>query len=161
MDAEVYNDNFELINAPDVSITIVNQDKKSFPFTFSKTDKAYSLTAGIFAPGDYHYKAQVKIGEKLYTADGDFSVNALQVEQNETVADHQMLNTLSQKTGGQLFYPSQLSELSALLQSHNDIKTVSYSQMKLIDLVNLKAIFFLLLVMLSMEWFFRKRSGGY
>jgi len=161
MDAEVYNDNFELINTPDVSITIINRDKKSFPFTFSKTDRAYSLTAGIFAPGDYHYKAQVKIGEKLYTAEGDFSVNALQVEQNETVADHQLLNTLSEKTGGKLFYPSQLSELSAFLQSRGDIKTVSYSQMKLIDLVNLKAIFFLLMAMLTIEWFFRKRSGGY
>jgi len=33
--------------------------------------------------------------------------------------------------------------------------------LKLIDLVNLKAIFFLLLAMLSIEWFLRKRSGGY
>jgi hypothetical protein len=161
MDAEVYNDNFELINTPDVSITIVNRDKKSFPFTFSKTDRAYSLNAGVFAPGDYHYKAQVKLGEKFYTAEGDFSVNALQVEQNETVADHQLLYTLSQKTGGKLFYPSQLTELSSLLQSRKDIKTVSYTQLKLIDLVNLKAIFFLLLAMLTIEWFFRKRSGGY
>jgi hypothetical protein len=161
MDAEVYNDNFELINAPDVSIAIVNRDKKSFPFTFSKTERAYSLNAGIFTPGDYHYKAQVKIGEKLYSAEGDFSVNALQVEQNETVADHQLLYTLSQKTGGKLFYPSQLAELSTILQSREDIKTVSYSQLKLVDLVNLKAIFFLLLAMLTIEWFFRKRSGGY
>ncbi|MEO8086609.1 MAG: hypothetical protein ABI763_07305 [Bacteroidota bacterium] len=161
MDAEVYNDNFELINSPDVAITISNREKKSFPFTFSKTEKAYSLNAGIFNPGDYHYKAQVKIGEKLYSAEGDFSVNALQVEQNETVADHQLLYSLSQKSGGQLFYPSQLAELSKLLQSKEDIKTISYSQVKLIDLVNLKAIFFLLLAMLSVEWFLRKRSGGY
>jgi hypothetical protein len=161
MDAEVYNDNFELINTPDVSISIVNRDNKSFPFTFSKTERAYSLNAGVFAPGDYHYKAQVKIGEKIYFAEGDFSVNALQVEQNETVADHQLLYTLSQKTGGKLFYPSQLAELSNMLQSREDIKTVSYSQLKLVDLVNLKAIFFLLLAMLTIEWFFRKRSGGY
>ena len=161
MDAEVYNDNFELINSPDVSITIVNRDKKSFPFTFSKTDRAYSLNAGVFAPGDYHYKAQVKLGEKFYSAEGDFSVNALQVEQNETVADHQLLYTLSQKTGGKLFYPSQLAELSTMLQSRDDIKTVSFSQMKMIDLVNLKEIFFLLLAMLTIEWFLRKRSGGY
>ena len=161
MDAEVYNDNFELVNTPDVSITIINREKKSFPFTFSKTDKAYALNAGIFTPGDYHYKAQVKVGEKMYSADGDFSVHALQVEQNETVADHQLLYTLSQKTGGQLFYPDQLNALGQMLLSKEDIKTVSYSQTKLIDLVNLKAIFFLLLAMLTIEWFLRKRSGGY
>ena len=161
MDGEVYNDNFELVNSSDVSITIMNRDRKAFPFTFSKTEKAYSLNAGIFAPGDYHYKAQVRVGDKQYIEEGDFNVTALQVELNETVADHQLLYTLSQKTGGQLFYPTQLKELSALLQSKEDIKTVSYSQVKLIDLVNLKAIFFLLLAMLTIEWFLRKRSGGY
>ncbi len=161
MDAEVYNDNYELINTSDVSVTITSREKKSYPFTFSKTERAYTLNAGILAPGDYHYKAQVKQGDKLYATEGDFSVNALQVEQNETVADHQLLYTLSQKTGGQLFYPSQLNELSALLQSKDDIKSVSFSQIKLIDLVNLKAIFFLLLAMLTIEWFLRKRSGGY
>jgi hypothetical protein len=161
MDAEVYNDNFEMINTPDVSIAIISREKKSFPFNFSKTDRAYSLNAGIFSPGDYHYKAQVKIGEKVYAAEGDFSVNALQVEQNETVADHGLLNALSQKTGGQLFYPAGLDGLAKLLQSREDIKTISYSQLRLIDLVSLKALFFLLLGLLSLEWFLRKRSGGY
>src|SRR6185436_5886579 len=36
IDAEVYNDNFELINTPDISITITNKEEKSYPFTFSK-----------------------------------------------------------------------------------------------------------------------------
>lgn len=161
MDAEVYNDNFEMVNTSDVSVTIMNRDRKAFPFTFSKTEKAYSLNAGLFTPGEYHYKAQVKSGEKLYVEEGDFSVYALQAELNETVANHQLLYTLSQKTGGQLFYPGKMKELAALLESKEDIKTVSYSQVKLIDLVNLKAIFFLLLAMLTIEWFLRKRSGGY
>lgn len=161
MDAEVYNDNFELINTPDVSITIINRQKSSFPFTFSKTDRAYTLNAGMFSVGDYHYKSQVKTGEKIYSVEGDFSVNALQVEQNETVADHQLLYGMSQKTGGRMFFPSQLKDLSAFLKSKEDIKTISYSQMKLIDLVNLKSIFFLLMGLLTLEWFFRKRSGGY
>jgi uncharacterized protein YndB with AHSA1/START domain len=161
MEAEVYNDNFELVNAEDLSVTIMNKERKAFPFTFSKTEKTYSLNAGVFMPGEYHYKAQVKTGEKLYVEEGDFNVHALQVELNETVADHQLLYTLSQKTGGQLFYPAQLKELAAQLQSKEDIKTISYSQVKLIDLVNLKAIFFLLLAMLTIEWFLRKRSGGY
>ncbi len=161
LDAEVYNDNYELINTPDISVAITSREKKSFPYTFSKTEKAYTLNAGMFAPGDYHYKSSVKVGEKVYNAEGDFSVNALQVEQNETVADHQLLYSLSQKTGGQLFFPSQLDALTKLLESKEDIKTVSYSQIKLIDLINLKAIFFLLLAMLSLEWFLRKRNGGY
>ena len=159
-DAEVTNDNYELINAPDLNITITNSDKKTFPFTFSKTEKAYTLNAGYFPAGNYRYKATVKAGEKVYTNEGEFSVSALQVEQNETTADHQLLYALSHKSGGELFYPNQLDALLKTLEAREDIKTVSYSHYKLEDLINLKWVFFLLMALLSVEWFIRKRSGA-
>jgi len=160
-DAEVTNDNYELINTPDINITITNSEKKIFPFTFSKTEKAYTLNAGYFPAGNYRYKATVKAGEKIYNSEGEFSVSALQAELNETTADHQLLYALSQKTGGELFYPDQLDQLEKTLEKRDDIKTVSYSHYKLQDLINLKWVFFLLLILLSLEWFLRKRSGAY
>jgi hypothetical protein len=160
-DAEVYNENYELINAPDVALTISSRDGKSFPFTFSKSERAYTLNAGSFAPGNYHYKATVKAGEKSFIKEGDFSVTALQAEQTETVANHSLLYSWAHKRGGEMFYPADLDKLSQLLLSKEDIKTVSYSQVKLMDLVNLKWVFFLLLVFISVEWFLRKRNGMY
>jgi hypothetical protein len=160
-DAEVYNENYELINTPDIAVAITNENGKSFPYTFSKSERAYSLNAGIFSPGRYHYKATVKIGEKPFTSEGDFSVSALQAEKMETVADHSLLYSWAHKKGGEMFYPAQLNELSKLLLSKEEIKTVSYSQVKLLDLVNLKWVFFLLLVFISVEWFLRKRNGLY
>jgi hypothetical protein len=160
-DAELYNENYELINIPDISVTITNKDGKSFPYTFSKTERAYTLNAGFFAPGTYQYKAQVKIGEKPFVSSGDFTVSALQAEKTETVADHQFLYTWAHKTGGEMYYPAQLDNLSKLLLSKEEIKTVSYSQVKLMDMVNLKWVFFLLLAFISLEWFLRKRNGMY
>ncbi|MFN8165260.1 MAG: hypothetical protein U0X76_03580 [Bacteroidia bacterium] len=160
-DAEVYNDNFELINTPDVTLTITNRDNKNFPFTFSKNEKAYVLNAGYLPAGDYKYKATVKVGEKVYMENGQFSVTALQAEQSESVADHHLLNTLSEKSGGHMFYPAQLDVLADSLLARNDIKTISYSHYRMRDLVDLKVIFFLLLAILSLEWFLRKRAGGY
>jgi hypothetical protein len=160
-DAEVTNDNYELINTPDINITITNAAKKTFPFTFSKTEKAYTLNAGYFPAGNYHYKANVKVGGKTYNSEGEFSVSALQVEQNETTADHQLLYALAHKSGGELYYPNQLDALAKALEQRDDIKTVSYSHYKLQDLINLKWVFFLLLLLLSAEWFLRKRSGAY
>ena len=160
-DAEVTNENYELINAPDINLTITSSEKKIFPFTFSKTEKAYNLNAGYFPSGNYHYKATVKAGEKIYGSEGQFSVSALQVEQNETVADHQLLFALSHKTGGEMYYPNQLDALAKALDQRDDIKTVSYSHYQLQDLINLKWVFFLLLLLLSAEWFLRKRSGAY
>ncbi|MCX6292238.1 MAG: hypothetical protein NT126_10810 [Bacteroidetes bacterium] len=160
-DAEVTNDNYELINIPDINITITNGEKKTFPFTFSKTEKTYTLNAGYFPSGNYHYKATVKAGEKIYNNEGEFSISAIQVEQNETTADHQLLYALAHKTGGEMYDPSHLDSLEKALENRDDIKTISYSHNDLKDLINLKWVFFLLLALLSLEWFLRKRSGAY
>ena len=160
-DSEVYNDNYELINTPDVNMVITNASGKSFPYVFSKTDKAYNLNAGFMTAGDYKYKASVKVSDKTYTSSGQFTITLLQAEQGESVADHTLLKTLAQKNGGAMYYPNQLKELKDLLLKRDDIKTVTYSHYKLRDLVDVKAIFFILLALLSLEWFLRKRAGSY
>ncbi|MBK9526592.1 MAG: hypothetical protein IPO39_18225 [Bacteroidetes bacterium] len=160
-DAEVYNDNYELINTPDINLTITNTEKKSFPYTFSKTERAYSLNAGFLTAGEYRYKSTVKVGDKVYNTEGAFSVSALQAEQTETSADHQLMYNLAHKNGGEMYYPGQLNELEKALLAREDIKTVSYAHYKLQDLVNIKLVFFLLLALLTVEWFLRKRAGAY
>lgn len=160
-EAEVYNDNFELVNQPDVHLVITAGVGKTYPFTFSKTEKAYQLNSGFFPAGDYAYKANVKLGDKVYSSSGKFTVSRLQAELSETVADHSVLSALSTATGGEMVYPSQLASLEQLLEKRNDIKTVSYAHYKLKDWIDIKALFFLLLILLSLEWFLRKRAGTY
>lgn len=160
-EAEVYNESYELINDPEVSVTITNEDKKTFPYTFTKTSNAYRLNAGMFPVGEYKYEARVKIGDRILIERGEFSVSPLMVEAANTVADHQLLYALAKKHGGDMLYPRELSKLEKLLTSREDIKTVSYTEKKLNDLVNLKWVFFLLIGLLAIEWFLRKRNGAY
>jgi hypothetical protein len=161
LEAEVYNESYELINEPDVSITISNSENKKFPFTFSKTNNAYRLNAGMMPVGDYTFAANVTVGKKLYTQRGAFSIIPLQVEAVNTIADHQLLYSIAHKHGGDLVYPNELETLVKKLKLRDDIKTISYTENKLSDLINLKWIFFLLLALLSFEWFIRKRNGAY
>lgn len=161
LEAEVYNESYELINDPEVSIVISNSENNKFPFTFSKTANAYRLDAGMMPVGDYTFEAKVNVGGKLYTQKGEFSIIALQVELLNTVADHQLLYSIAQKHDGELVYPNELDKLVTQLNNREDIKTVSYTQNKMSDLINLKWIFFVLLVLLGVEWFIRKRNGAY
>ena len=161
LDAELYNDNYELINTPDISLNITAPGDKNYNYVFTKTDKAYSLNAGFLAPGIYRYRSIVKWGDKSYTQEGEFRVFALQVEQNETVADHSMLFNLAKKNGGEMYYPDQLKQLSETLLNRTDLKTVTYSHYKLEDLVNMKWLALILVLLLGIEWFFRKRAGAY
>jgi hypothetical protein len=161
MEAELYNESYELVNEPEVSIVISNEEYKKYPFVFSKTSNAYRLNAGNLPVGEYRYEAKVKAGTKIYTQKGEFSVSALQVELTNTVADHQMLYTLSKKHNAEMVFPAGMEKLAETLKAREDIKTVSYSEKKLNDLINLKWIFFVLLALLSAEWFMRKRNGAY
>lgn len=160
-EAEVYNASYELINDAEVSMIFTNADNKKFNYSFSKTTNAYRLNAGMMPVGEYKFDAKVKVGEKIYTQRGEFSITALQIELVNTVADHQLLFSLAKKHDGELLYPNQLDELAAKLIARNDIKSVSFSEKKLSDVINLKWIFFLLLLFLSAEWFMRKRNGAY
>ncbi|MEP7170296.1 MAG: hypothetical protein ABI855_13075, partial [Bacteroidota bacterium] len=160
-DAELYNETGELVNAPDVKMTISDADKKSYPFTFTKTDKAYSLNAGNLPVGNYKFKAETKLGDKFYSENGEFSISALLLESSETVANHQLLFTMAEKSGGKMVYESQLNELPKMIASREDVKPVTYTQKKLKDLINLKWVFFLMMAFLAGEWFLRKRSGAY
>ena len=161
LEAEVYNESYELINTPDVNIVITDASNKKYPYAFSKTSNAYRLNAGVLPVGEYTYEARVKVGEKLYTQKGQFSVSALQIELTNTVADHQLLYRISRDHGGEMVHPSDLDKIAQKLQSRDDVKSVSYSEKKLDDLLNLKWIFFVLLALLSAEWFMRKRNGVY
>ncbi len=161
LEAEVYNESYELINESDVNLVITDADNKKFPYAFSKTNNAYRLNAGTRPVGEYKYEAKVKVGEKLYVQKGEFSVSPLQVELTNTTADHQLLYSIAKNHDGEMVYPSQLDKLAEKLNAREDIKTVSYSEKKLTDLINLKWIFFLILALLSAEWFMRKRNGAY
>lgn len=160
-DAELYDASGQLVNTPEVKITITSSEGKQFGYTFSRTDKAYTLNAGLLPSGRYRFKAEAKLGDKLYNESGEFSVAALQLETTNTIADHQLLYAMASRNGGIMVYPGQEQNLLDGLRKRGDITAVSYSQKKLIDLVEQPWVFILLMLFISVEWFLRKRSGSY
>ncbi len=160
-DSELYNDSYELINDPEVELNITNEEEKQFPFVFNKTGRSYRLDAGSFAPGNYKWKAETKIGEKIYTAGGEFSVSSLDLEAVRTVADHNLLFNLAGSKNGKMYYPDQLDELKTDILEREDVRPVTYSHKRYNELVNLPWVVILLIGLLTLEWFIRKRAGGY
>ncbi|HQK97939.1 MAG TPA: VWA domain-containing protein [Bacteroidia bacterium] len=160
-DAELYNQSEQPVNDPEAHLTIYNSKGDQFPYVFSRTENTYSLNVGQYPVGNYKYKAEVKLGDKLYAQQGEFSVNALQLETSNTVADHQLLYALSQKSGAISVMPGEEDKLINALKSREDLKPVSFTHKKLEDLVNLPWVFFLMMLLLSIEWFIRKRAGSY
>lgn len=161
IEAEVYNKSYELDNSSDVSITIKNEAGNEFPFNFSKTSNRYELKAGILPAGSYSFIAKTIINGKENIKTGEFTVTELKSEQLNTVANHQLLFNIADITGGKMYSPNQLNNLQKDIEDREDIVNVIYTKKDVNDLINLKWVFFVLLFLLSLEWFFRKRNGAY
>jgi hypothetical protein len=161
IDASVYNDSYELINKDDVNITITDDKKNSYPFVLGKTDKAYYLNAGAFPVGDYSYLATVKTGKNTYTKKGEFIVTPVNLELLNSVADHNLLYRIAKAHNGEMYYARDLQSLRKKIMAREDIRPVSYAQKRFIDLSGNIWLFLVILVLISAEWFIRKRSGAY
>lgn len=160
-DAQLYNDSYEMINEPDVKLVIKDENGKEYNFTFSKTQNYYSLNAGLFPKGPYSYQASTIYNGKAQQISGKFNVEAIQLEQFDLTARHGLLKGLSEKFGGQMVYPSQVNTLKDILLQNPNLKPVMYQTNTTKAIIHLKWLFFLILGLLSIEWFLRRYFGNY
>ncbi len=159
LSAELYNQAFELVNQPEVSITIKNKQGKIYNFQFSRNSRSYNLNAGVLPAGEYNYNAQTKLGNENFKAAGNFSVKILVAEAAQSAANHQLLYQLAKENGGEMISPNQLNRLPELIRKNENIKTIVYADQNYQELIDEKWIFILILLLLSTEWFFRRRNG--
>jgi hypothetical protein len=161
-ESELYNDSYELVNEEDVLIEITNQSGEVYPArSFSRSGNAYRLDAGIFEVGEYSYKATVTFGGEKLEESGEFTVSELKAEYTNVVADHGLLYNIANNTGGEMFYPNELDRLAEAIFNKEEIVDISYTEKDVSDVINWKWIFALIMLLLSLEWFMRKRNGAY
>ncbi len=160
-DAQLYNANYELINSADVEMKIKGEEGKEYDYKFNKTENAYNLNAGFLPVGNYSYNASVKFGNGTYTSNGKFSISPLQLEEMRTRADHQVLFQLASQHSGAMHYLNDLEKIADEIDSKNQLKPILYDTFMTESAINLKWIFFLLLILISAEWVIRKYLGGY
>ncbi|WP_184548934.1 hypothetical protein [Mucilaginibacter sp. FT3.2] len=159
LNAELYNDALELINTPDVKIDVKSSAGKNYSFLFSRSGASYQLDAGALPAGEYAYTALTQNGKSQFKAVGQLTVKALNLETRQSAANHQLLNTIAKQSGGQMLQPNQVSELAELIRKNDNIKTVVYEDKHYSDIIDVKWLFVLILLLLSAEWFLRKREG--
>lgn len=159
LDAELYNESYELVNDVDASCVVKGDNGKEYNFTFDKTMNAYTLTAGILPVGNYFVNAKTNYKGNANTASCSFAVRAVIIETLNTQANHQLLNTLANQSGGKMYYPNSMEKIADDLEKDKKIKTILFETFNTKPLIDLKWLFFLALTLLSIEWFIRKFNG--
>lgn len=159
--AELFNDNYELINSPEVLMIIQNEERQEFDYAFNTSGQSYALEVGRFPEGNYTYTATTELNGIRQTANGKFVVQPVQLESMTSTADHGLLRQLAERQGGSFVYADQMDQLAEQILTNANIKPVMYSSTQTKPLIHVKWLCLLLLAGLCMEWFLRRFYGGY
>ena len=157
---EAYNEIYERIYNQEIKLDITDEKGKvrSFSYTTTKDNSRYEITGLL--EGVYRYKASTQVLGKSEVVDGQFVVRNTDLESLNTTADFSMLRTLASQNNGKFFVASQLEKLEDFLSSNKAAdKVTSVEEMK--EFINLKWVFFVLLLLASAEWGIRKYLGSY
>ncbi len=160
-EAELYNDNFELVNEPEVKIVIEDEAGNEYPYIFGKKTSSYFLDAGKLPRGKYAYKAETSLGDERYTEKGMFIVRELNIENQNLRANHNLLYQIAREHNGRLLYPDELSSFAEELTAKEGMKPVLSYTKSYSELINLPWLLGLIIFLLTVEWFLRRWGGTY
>lgn len=159
-EAEAYNEALEPIYGQNITLKVTDEDGQTRSFTFANGENQSGVNIGTLPGGRYTYTATARINGSLQQDKGEFIVEELQLEALHAVADHNLLYQLASNTGSDLYFPTTLQQLEQDILKANH-KPVIDSSEDVRDIVDLKWLFFVLLLLITVEWFVRKYNGSY
>ena len=159
--AELYNESHELVNTPDVKLTIKGSGDTTYDAQFSKQNNAYYLNMGELPVGTYTWTAKTQLGNKSYEKSGTFSVQEIFVETANLVADFDLLKSIAKTTDGKFFARNEIENVAKEVKANDNIKPIASYHKKYSMLLNSPWYLAAIVLLLGIEWFLRKWHGGY
>jgi hypothetical protein len=153
---EVYNDIYERIQGDNIQLTISNDTGFNKDYSFIAALSSFGISNLV--QGIYSYKA-LNTNKKLLSS-GRFTVKNLQLELLDQSANHSLLRKISKNTGADFYSTNDIQKFSDDPSNFN-ASGIIHSNEDFFALVNLKWLFFVVLILITIEWFIRKYQGGY
>ena len=159
-EGQVYNDLFEKIYGNKIDLTLRSEQGKVTNYNYILSPGGERYTIGGLKEGSYFYSASTEINSKKETISGQFSVTVQNIESQNLVADFGLLRKLSKATNGKFYHSNEMDKIVSDYQKV-EAKSLIHSEESFNPLVQAKWFFFLLLTLISAEWFLRKYLGSY
>ena len=159
MDAQLYNDNYQLIEDAEMSLVLTDPSKKEFLYSFSPLKRKYQTSIKNLNKGSYEFKVNSKFKNEYAEQSGTFVVLESKLEQQQQQANWKTLKQLSSNSSGQFILKENFDDYSEIILSNINSNQKVYFNEYLSDLIKQKSIFLLLLLCLILEWIIRKRLG--
>lgn len=161
INAEFYNSSLERITDPSISFVLTDEKGDKVDYTFAKGELDYRLSLGKLPVGKYDWRARTTFNGKSYEKSGSFVVNDISLENLETSANHNLLQQIAQNSSGKFYTLKNINKMLDDIEKRTDIVTITSDESTFKDIIDFKWLFFLLIVLLGLEWFLRRRVGSY
>ncbi len=156
---EVYNELYEQVFDYNISMKVTDEKNNTVEYNYvNSPTNAFSISS--LEAGVYQYEATVSVNNKTEVSRGSFSVEALQLENIDLTANHQLLRNISNNSGGQFYQKDQIQDLIDDVISQNP-RPITRSSEEINPLIDQPLWLILLIALLSFEWFMRKYHGSY
>jgi hypothetical protein len=160
LESQVYNDLYETVFGNKIEIELKDETGNTTRYDYVTSPGGVRYQIGGLKEGVYQYKASTQINNQREEVRGQFLVTAATLEEQNLTADFGLLRKLSQANEGKFYQANNLAALNNDFQKL-EAKSLIHSDESFNPLINLKWFFFLLLLVVSGEWFLRKYWGGY
>lgn len=157
---EVYDELFNPVTDAEVTVNISEGDQKN---EIKLTSLGIGLYEGKFQgnnPGDYSFSGSAIDGQKkLGTDAGKFNIGEIDIEMMDPRMNYEFLSSLAGQTGGKFFTYNNYSQLFDILNKINRESAKEKINVREINLWSDEWLLGLTILIFSIEWFIRKRSG--
>ncbi|MCC5919913.1 MAG: hypothetical protein LAT68_09470 [Cyclobacteriaceae bacterium] len=155
--AETYDEIYDEVYGVGVDLKIAGPEGQQFEYSFTTAAGGLRFPIAGLQEGVYKYQASA---EGYDEESGEFVVKKINLEALDLEARWDLLAQLSEQSGGQFVPPDRLAELEEQLDL-SKTPAVIFSEENYTEIIHLKSLFFVLLILLSVEWIVRKYSGAY
>ncbi len=158
--AQVYDATAHPVDRAHITLTVQQQDEAREVDLTPMGNGRYEGELRGLTQGDYTYSASAEVDGLLVGDDsGSFSVGDTNLEFLETPANRQLLRELAHITGGRYIAPAEIDSLAPALLELATFTSREETSTRSLALWDWYYTLALLLFLLSLEWYLRKRSG--
>jgi hypothetical protein len=159
---EVYDQSYTPITQANLLVKLSggDQDEQREVMLNSMGNGRYYATVAGLGSGDYSFNAEATYsGRKIGTDNGRFSIGEISLEYQNLKMNISLLQAIAERTGGKFYFPSQSGDLADDIKQHRGFVARDAISKSEIAVWNLAILLGIAILLLSIEWFIRKRSG--
>jgi len=156
--ANYLDENLNADNRVQIWLTVSNKETNYLnKIPFALVNNRFIVELSNIPEGEYTYT--VNITNEKESVSGNFKILPFEVEQQFTQSNDKYLKKLASKTGGEIYYTNQETNLVETLIKNERFKSIQKSSIIKTPLIDWKWILGFIIFLLSVEWFTRKYFG--